>query len=162
MNVDHIFIETIGDNLSQLELAAVRTNHKGKVLTTHSSKFSFDDFEKRVLKPFSNQYVIISQSNRFKHVLTGQWFKDKTWLTISQLAWPLYYSDMISDTEFDTICKHFSIDDCPDDDIEGNCEALVRVYWALMKRYRTALIGEEAVRDFGGEALASVRKFIGI
>ncbi len=71
---------------------------------------------------------------------------------------------MIPDRELDTLSKHFGSPIALDLEgtMSGNCEALVRVYWAMMKRYRSALIGEEAVRDFGGEALAGIRKFIGI
>lgn len=99
----------------------------------------------------------------YKSLLGPTYFRGKTWLDISQLAWPLGYCDMISNRDLDTLCKHFGAVVAHDaaGTMSGNCEALVRVYWAMMQRYRTALIGEEAVRDFGGEALQGIRKFIG-
>jgi hypothetical protein len=181
MNLDHVFIE-LGlseDNIAAATvtgIAAVRTDRKGRVLAAYSESCSIRGLEEAdietvyanlscaLLTPYPTQYVVISQhGNAYRGILPPECFRGKSWLDIAQLAWPLGYCDMISNRDLDTLCKHFGIKIAHDAEgsMSGNCEALVRAYWAMMQRYRTALIGEEAVRDFGGEALAGVRKFIG-
>lgn len=181
MNLDHIFIELAlsEDNIeaaSVTGMAAVRTDRKGKVLAAYSESCSirglvdtdveglYGNLSSALLVPYPAQYVIIAQhANAYKGLLGPNRFRGKTWLDIAQLAWPLGYCDMISNRDLDTLCKHFELaPNVQDGTMSGNCEALVRVYWAMMKRYKTALIGEEAVRDYGGEALASLRKYIGL
>ncbi len=181
-SLDHLFL-ALGLSESNLEtaaitgIAAVRTDRKGTVLAAYSESCSvrglvdcdleavYGNMANALLKPFPAHYVIVAEhSNAYRTLLGPAYFKGKTWLDISQLAWPLGYSDMIPDRSLDTLTKHFGTPIAFDLEgtMSGNCEALVRVYWAMMKRYRSALIGEEAVRDFGGEALAGIRKFIGI
>ena len=182
MNLDHIFLEVgLSDENASLasvtSMAAVRTDRKGKVLAAYSEEVSIRGLEDApleklyqnlagsILGPYSSDYVVISQhSNIYKGLLQKNHFRGRPWLDIAQLAWPLGFCDMISNRDLDTLCKHFEVKAKSEEEgtISGNCEALVRVYWAMMKRYRAALIGEEAIRDFGGEALAGVRKFIGI
>jgi len=89
-------------------------------------------------------------------------FSRKPWLDILALAWPLCFLDMISDRSFDSLCKHFKVENTAVDTATGDCEALVRVYWALIKRYRTALGGEEILREIGGNPLENFRKIVGL
>lgn len=179
MSFDHVFIE-LGlseDNISAASvtgMAAVRTDRKGKVLAAYSEAcrirgldaVDIDHVYKQVketlLDPYPEGYVVVSQhAQAYKGILGPTCFRGKPWLDIAQLAWPLGFCNMIADRNMDTLCKHFGVKMVDMGTMSGNCEALVRVYWAMMKRYRTSLIGEEAVRDFGGEALASARKFLG-
>lgn len=174
MNLDHVFID-IGLSSTGIVtgLAAVRTDRKAKPLAAYSEGITegrgyndkldnaLENMFSVVLKPYPADYVIVSQhAGRYRSVIDA-YVQGRPWLDIAQLAWPLGFSDMIPNRDLDTLCKHFGMK--PDDGtISGNCESVVRVYWAMMKRYRTALIGEEAVRDFGGETLASLRKYIGV
>jgi hypothetical protein len=181
MNLDHVFIE-LGLSEDNPELAAVtgmavvRTDRKGKVLAAYSDTAKHDGpvapidrlYERvraEVLKPYPASYVVVSQhAATYKRILGDRCFPERPWVDIAQLAWPLGYCDMISARDLDTLSKHFAVSGGEygtDGTMTGNCEILVRVYWAMMQRYRTALLGEEAVRDIGGEALASLRKFVG-
>ncbi len=180
MNLDHVFIELglSDDNIAAASvtgMAAVRTDRKGKVLAAYSEACSIrglDDIDiesvygkvsDTLLKPYPEPYVVVAQNAQaYKGLLGGSCFRGRAWLDIAQLAWPLGYCDMIPDRSLGTLAKHFMCNVESDGTMSGNCETLVRVYWALMKRYRTALLGEEAIRDIGGETLAGIRKFIGI
>ncbi len=180
MNLDHVFIELglSDDNISAASvtgMAAVRTDRKGKVLAAYSEACSIrglDDIDietvyskvnDTLLKPYPEPYVVIAQhAQAYKGLLGASCFRGRAWLDIAQLAWPLGYCDMIPDRNLDTLAKHFMCNVEAGGTMSGNCETLVRVYWAMMKRYRTALLGEEAIRDIGGETLAGIRKFIGI
>jgi len=182
MNLDHVFVE-LGlseDNIeaaSVTGMAAVRTDRKGTILAAYSESCSirglveadmesvYGNLSATLLKPFPGQYVVVAQhASAYKTILGPTYFRGKTWLDIAQLAWPLGYCDMIPDRSLDTLCKHFGMPISPEAEgtMSGNCEALVRTYWAMMKRYRSALLGEEALRDFGGETLAGFRKIIGL
>jgi hypothetical protein len=182
MNLDHVFIELglSDDNIavaSVTGMAAVRTDRKGKVLAAYSDSVShstrpntkdgidrlYEGLSDALIKPYPAQYVVIAQhANAYKQAVGENCFRGKAWLDIAQLAWPLGYCDMISNRDLDTLCKHFSIAIDSEGTMSGNCEALVRVYWAMINRYRVALIGEEAIRDIGGESLAKVRKFFSL
>lgn len=184
MNLDHIFVELglsedtprgkTESDYSVTGIAAVRTDRKGKVLAAYSESCSirglvpndiesiYGNLSSALLLPYPAQYVIISQhAATYRGLLDPAYFRGKSWLDIAQLAWPLGYCDMISNRDLDTICKHFAIKIDSEGTMSGNCEALVRAYWAMMQRYRTALLSEEAIRDYGGEALAGLRKYIG-
>jgi DNA polymerase III alpha subunit (gram-positive type) len=89
-------------------------------------------------------------------------FAGRAWLDILAISWPLVYNDQISDRGFDSLCKHFQVENTAPNTATGDCEALVRVYWALMKRYKTALGGEEILREIGGGPLENFRKYIGL
>jgi len=89
-------------------------------------------------------------------------FAGRAWLDILALSYPLWYNDMISDRTFDSLCKHFKVENTSPNTATGDCEALVRVYWALMTRYKTALGGEEILREIGGSPLESFRKIVGL
>jgi len=89
-------------------------------------------------------------------------FGKRAWLDILILAWPLYHNDMISDRSFDSLCKHFKVENSAPNTAMGDCEALVRAYWALAKRYKTALGGEEILREVGGTPLEKFRTIVGL
>ena len=159
MNLDHVFLELSLEDGDVKGMAAVRTDRKGKVLAAVSGKV--DDIKEVIITPFTSKFVVVSQYAYLYRPFLLDDFKGKPWLDISQLSWPLGYCDMIPDRDFDTLCKHFGIEVDGPGTMTGNCEALARVYWALMKRYRTSLMGEELIRDVGGETLSKVRRFVG-
>jgi len=165
MNLDHVFIAVDSDGKRITSVSAVRTDRKGKVLAA-SDADSVVIAARTVIEPFSDTYLIISQYPTIKILSTDKTAKscglsDKEWLDIAQVAWPLAFSDMVGNCNLDTLCKHFGINYQDAGTTIGDCEAMVRVYWAMMTRYRTALIAEEGIRDYGGEALRGIRKFIG-
>ncbi len=179
-SLDHVFIEVglSDDNIAAANItgiAAVRTDRKGKVLASHCETCSIrglDDIDVDavyqkvndvLLRPYAESYVIVARNAQaYKGVLGPNYFRGRAWLDIAQLAWPLGHCDMIPDRNLDTLAKHFGCKYDEENTMTGNCETLCRVYWEMMKRYRAALLGEEAVRDIGGEALAGIRKFFGV
>lgn len=181
MNLDHVFLELAlsDENIaiaSVTGLAAVRTDRKGKVLAAYSESCEirgldsididavYQKVDSILLRPYAEPYVVIAQhAQAYKGSLGLSVFRGRTWLDIAQLAWPLGYCDMIPDRNLDTLAKHFGVYvKETSGTLSGDCESLCRVYWAMMKRYRMSLLGEEAIRDFGGEALAGIRKYIGL
>ena len=181
MNLDHVFLELAlsEENIAAASvtgLAACRTDRKGKVLAAYSETCSirgldsidieavYEKVNGVLLRPYPEPYVIVAQhAQAYKGLLGPSIFRGRAWLDIAQLAWPLGYCDMIPDRNLDTLAKHFGVfvEDTAGT-MSGNCESLCRVYWAMMKRYRTSLLGEEAIRDFGGETLAGLRRYIGL
>lgn len=181
MNLDHVFLELAlsDENIaiaSVTGLAAVRTDRKGKVSAAYSETCAirgldsidieavYQKVDSILLRPYPEPYVIIAQhAQAYKGLLGPSVFRGRAWLDIAQLAWPLGYCDMIPDRNLDTLAKHFGLRvKETEGTLSGNCESLCRVYWAMMNRYRTSLLGEEALRDFGGEALAEFRKYLGL
>jgi hypothetical protein len=170
-----------------LALAVVRTDYKGKVLKAFSETISTsDEFDERrfktvigrmqeliLAKTFEMSYIVVAYGGDDRRFLRSSWeriahdeaevFPRRAWLDVQQLAWPLIFNDMMSDRTLDSLCVQFGIsrDASTVDTAMGDCEALVRIYWAMMTRYRGALKGEEMVRQAGGETLAKVRKVVG-
>jgi len=191
MNLDHIFIDLAVSDPDPakgeiLAIAAVRTDRKGKVLAAFSDKTSRDDDEYSdadfkaaikgmedviLAKSFETSYIVVAHFAEIDRLflkmacdrISHKPFPKRAWLDTAQLAWPLVYNDMISERTLDSLCVHFDIERKADmiDTATGDCEALVRVYWAMMSRYKTALAGEEMVRSVGGETLIKARKMLG-
>lgn len=127
-----------------------------------------------LLIPFDGSYVVVAthadvDRRFFKEAWKthncngpgGSPFQHRAWIDPLQLAWPMFYNDMMPDRSFDSLCKHFGVNNSAPDTATGDCAALVEVYWAMMNRYKGALIGEEVIREVGGNALAHVRRFFG-
>ena len=80
-------------------------------------------------------------------------------IDILQLAWPLCYNKTLNDGSFECLCHHFEVPNKDPGSTMGDCEALVRCYWKLMNRYKTALYGEGLVREIGGKGYESLVSF---
>lgn len=191
MNLDHIFIDlAVTDPNPEkgkiIALAAVRTDKRGNVLAAFSDetstggeysealfKKSIAAMESAILaKRFEMSYIVVAHfaevdrrflTSAYEAASLGIPFPKRAWLDTAQMAWPLVYNDMIAERTLDSLCVHFGIERKAEtyDTAMGDCEALVRVYWAMMARYRGALQGEELVRNVGGETLAKARKMFG-
>lgn len=163
MNKDHIFIEVDYHNGKLDSVACVRTDRKGKVLQTFEDRISGDwskDGITRCLKeaivlPFQDESIVVTSllSNR---LVVSPVLQDVRWLAIEQVAWPLEFCDMIGDVSLKGLSKSFGFEDSRT--VTDRCSLLVRVYWTMMRRYKTALLVEEVGRDLGGETLATVRR----
>lgn len=125
-----------------------------------------------MLLPFDGTYVVVaSHADTDRSFLRQAWkthqasgpalFSARAWIDPLQVAWPMFYNDMMPDRSFDSLCKHFGVRNSAPDTATGDCAALVEVYWNMMNRYKGALIGEEVIREVGGNALAHVRRFFG-
>ncbi len=176
MNQDHIFIDVASDQDGISGIAMVRTDRKGKVLCAFSDNVDdtspiskvVEAMRTSILKPeLGNTYVIVAHfAEADKQVLKdagqGDLFRGRAWLDTSQIAWPFVYNDLAGERTLDALCAYFEIKNTAPDTATGDCEALVRLYWEMMKRYKTAILGEEAIRDYGGETLKRLRSVIGI
>ena len=88
-------------------------------------------------------------------------FSGRAWVDVAQLAWPLTFNHMIKSRSLEALSAHFGVTLEPNQSSADNCTALLNVYNHMMRRYSTALAGEEAVREFGGETLQNIRNMIG-
>jgi len=189
MNQDHVFVDLAVTHAKPEDgeivgIAVVRTDKKGKVLAAFSERVAsaesptfgdpdFDtvirDMKRSILNDtFDSSYIVIAAHADTDRAYLREYTDDKPevfprrgWLDILALSWPLCYNDMISDRSFESLCRHFKVENTAPNTATGNCEALVRVYWAMMKRYKTALGGEEILREIGGTPLENVRKLVG-
>ena len=134
-----------------------------------------EDLQVTLITPFDPTYVAVAThaevDRSFLREASGnRAFKrsdiskllTRSWLDPLQLAWPMVYNDMITDRSFVSLCKHFKVENSAPDTATGDVAALVEVYWAMMSRYRGALLGEEVARELGGKALATVRRWTGL
>lgn len=92
---------------------------------------------------------------------TDAFFTFHGWIDLMQLSWPLAYHDMIGDRTLDSLCASFGFTVPKRPSVDDECRALVKAYWALMARYKAALVGEEVVRQVGGKPLQTFRKILG-
>ncbi len=185
MNLDHVFVDVAMTEAKATAeataIAVVRTDHRGTVLGGFSEKIGEGgrDFgivanaiKAELLDPYPESYIVVAHHAQLdRDVLTRahklakrgpELFKGRAWLDTVQLAWPFAYHDLVSSRDLDTICKAFGVINTAPDTAMGDCEALVRVYWAMMRRLDTALTGEEAVRNVIGEPIAKLRSIIGL
>ncbi len=191
MNLDHVFVDVaMTEAKADAEvtaIAVVRTDHRGNVLGAFSEKINCatrrekedrdygvvaNAIKAELLDPYPDSYIVVAHHAQLdRDVLARahrlakrgpELFKGRAWLDTVQLAWPFAYHDLVSSRDLDTICKAFGITNTAPGTAMGDCEALVRVYWAMMRRLDTALTGEEAVRNMIGEPIAKLRSIIGI
>jgi hypothetical protein len=181
MNQDHVFVKIEVVNGKADGLAVARVDRKGNPICSFSDCVSVgEDFgtliermKKEILdKRYSTEYVVVAHYSEIerahlkKHYVSkkaDEVFNGRMWLSVSQLAWPLVDAQMIPTIAFDVVCLYFGADRVNGTglNVEKDCTALVRVFFELMGRYRSALIVDETVRDFGGQTLESIRKVIG-
>lgn len=77
----------------------------------------------------------------------------RAWLDMNQIVWPLAYCDMVSSRDLASVASVFGLTNTAPDTCTGDCELLVRTYWAMMRRYRLAMVGEQTAREAIGETL---------
>lgn len=111
------------------------------------------------------QFIMVAYGNHDRDFLKKAWkeageteeiFGDRrAWLDMSQLVWPLAYCDMVSSRDLASVASCFGFTNEQPDTCTGDVELLMRTYWAMMKRFRLALAGEEAVRSAVGDPLSN-------
>jgi DNA polymerase III epsilon subunit-like protein len=180
-NQDHVFVKIEVVDRKADSLAVVRVDRKGKPVCSFSDCVSVgEDFGQLISRMkreilderYSSEYVVVAHypeiergylSREYKSKKTDEVFNGRMWLSVSQLVWPMVDAQMVPSVSFDVVCTYFGIDRTIGAGLnaEKDCTALVRVFFELMSRYRSALIVDETVRDFGGTTLESIRKVIG-
>ncbi len=112
---------------------------------------------------FDDKFVIVAHGNLDRAFLRKAWqkagekgevFGARLWLDAAQVAWPLAYSDQVSSSDLTSLASTFGFTNSAPDTCTGDCELLMKTYWAMMRRYRLALVGEGAVRDVVGEGVS--------
>jgi hypothetical protein len=183
-NQDHVFVK-IGMVRGKADsIAVARTDRKGTPLCSYTGAVSMsDDFatlvsqmKREILLGQSKEYVVVAHYPEVERTILAkeehqggrlEVFDGRVWISTSQLVWPMVDCQMIPSTSFDSVRAYFGIAineerTDPAATCEEECTALARIYFELMRRYRSALLVEEGVRDFGGPTLDKFRKMIGL
>jgi len=175
--MDHIFITIIGDKGKITEIAGVRTNGDiGEIkkrsvknaYTASNDEFTFQQmakgFKENLIKE-DNKYIVVTHDVYVTRTLLANekedLFPGRTWVDIAQLAWPLVFNRTIPNRTLELIAKHFGVTVELSKGAAETCTALLKIYGRLMQRYSTALSGEEAIREMGGETLENIRRLVG-
>ncbi len=164
MSLDHLFIDVAVTGTHPSAIAAVRTNHKGVTQAAFASSITernldtvLADLDRVVLQPYTSHYALVVQNQKtYSHVAFA--FNAKAMLDLVQLAWPMGLAGLVPARDLDTLAKHFGVT-YDADSASDTAVAISEVYWRMMRRYKTVLIGEEVIREFGGERLAGIRSF---
>ncbi len=181
MMLDHIFVSVSASDtnprIGKVEnLAAIRTDRNGRQLQAYCSKLGdgwgtdfLRYFKKAMIEPFDSKYIVVTHNAYFVRSIIGtigenseetNIFPGRAWLDLAALAWPMAVTGMISSTSLDCLTKHFGLDGEENTTTVGDCCLTMKIYWAMMQRYKTAIAAEEMVRNAGGDTLASVRKWL--
>ena len=181
---DHVFIKIGLAGKKADSLAVARTDRRGQPIAAFSECVLIDEpFSdliermKAVITPprFSKEYVVVAhhaeverahlQKEHAPHASRSESevFPGRLWLSLSQIVWPMVEAQMLASTNFDTVCSYFGVvrDGKANSDTEADCTALVRIYFEMMRRYKTSLIAEEGIRDFAGPTVDKFRKLVG-
>lgn len=170
------------------ELAAVRVKGFGPYKKTDIEKAyhgvaseqsvgvsSLLDAVKTQVLPPAGPYILVSYSEITRALIRLEYDRLKldnplatrAWTDIYQLVWPLLATNQIQARSIAALSKHFGVTYeakkgySDDGDSADTCTALIQIYGALMRRYRTALAGESVLRDIGGESLEGLRNMMG-
>ncbi len=116
-----------------------------------------------LVSQFDPKYVVVTHHVDLVRPFLKDMFVGRAWIDTAQLAWPMIANGQLSGRDLETLAKHFKVSHEESGvSAVGDCATVMLVYWALMARYKTALTGEELLRNAGGDTLASVRKWFRI
>lgn len=178
--MDHLFIcinsDSKVENIS--EISAIRTDGKighinqKSIIDTFTSRVNINNVDnvilslKDKLSATDEKFIVVSFncevirqliSLQCKHEL----YSKRVWIDVRQIAWPLVLSGLVNDRTIKTLCKYLKIETKENPDSADDCTLIMQIYCRLMQRYKTSLIGEETIREVGGETLESLRKLVG-
>ncbi len=134
-------------------------------------KTAYENLCTRILAPcFDRSFILVAHHAEVDKAFLAkaaksagiEVFPKRAWIDTLQLVWPFAYHDLITSRDFDSICRHFGVQNAAPDTAMGDCEALSRLYWIMMGRFEYALKGEAAVRDVVGEPISAIRNLIGL
>lgn len=188
MAQEYVFIHTsykgVGEKAEIKEIAALRTNDKGEILCSRSevlidpvnnagvvsfSQASRNIRETMLDQKYSSTPAIVVFHEIHKAMIRAAekdadvpLFDSLVWVQVSQLVWPFFCFGLIKDRSLKGLvetCKlvGYSGSGSPSED----ASFLSRIYFSLMRRYRTALKAEEIASELGGDKFNALRDLFG-
>lgn len=177
--MDHIFVDAkMRDNI--FDISMIRTDRKGAIRTSYSDKVTstlpfpvvVNSIKNVILaNQYSTQFVVVAHFAEIDRALlrketdamgTTELFHRRAWIDTSQMAWPLTYSGLLSERSLDAVSKHFEVVNEAPNTSQGDVHTVMRLYWEMMRRYKTALTAEDAIRTVAGPKFESLRKMVGL
>lgn len=173
--MDHLFIEFLTDGDEISDVAAIRTKNDRDVRGTFSEKIltkSFADgvslpaaitaLKEKLLPPaWPASLVLVShKSTPLVQTHVSPLFSDYGHVFLNQIGWPLVWARIAPSLDLEALATANGVKPESLDSASGRAFTTMMVYWAMMKRYKTALTAEEAMTAFGGKALEEVRRLM--
>jgi len=160
MNQDYVFVSLKDDKVSVL-----RTTFRGKVMAETRGDWPYiaKGIQSNILVPFDPRCIVVGyRTDLVKPAMTAEGlFVHRAWIDLAQLMWPLAWSNLIEGKRtLDELCRYLNLD-CNTSNADGEVRTIGSCFELLMRRYRTALVGENAMTDIGGETLESLRHYVG-
>lgn len=179
--MNHIFIYALPTSQEKdariLEIAAARVSGFGPYRKTHIQvAYSDTNSNPDMMKTFysriftSEPFVLVSFQKEITRALLRieneklgleDKFSGRSWLDVSDLAWPLVVSGQLKSRTLEALSTHFGVMLGTNPDSGDVVTTLLSVYGGMMRRYNTALKGESMLREVGGETLQNVRDMLG-
>ena len=134
-----------------------------------SLSMALHGLNKTLLDGRSDKYVVVAHFAEFdKHFLTSDCvrnslplpFPKRAWIDTGQIIWPLAFVGAIKSRSLESICAHLGIVNESPHTAPGDCLALCKMYWAIMRRYSVALAASEAAHNKWGGVTEIVEKWL--
>lgn len=171
--MDHVFI-MIGATSMRIEKAVItaidilRTDDKGNQIIAmhHECKGleNFNDVIDSIETILDGDFVVISYFGfQFYKPLLENYcdvagFKSKLikqpWISLEQIAWPLYFDGNLKDRSIEQLGKYLGII------ANDKLWLLHQCYWTLMRRLTTGIFLETKAREKGGRFFETAQQFI--
>ena len=173
--MDHLFIECLLDGEEVSDIAAVRATADKTVRATYSEKIltrSFADgvpldtalaaMKAKLCPPtFPSTFVLVSHKASPPLIkAVPNVFAECGWVYLNQMAWPLVWAQVVSAVNLEELAKAHKVGVEALESATGRVTATMNVYFAMMRRYKTALQVEETMTHLGGQALKSARDLL--
>jgi hypothetical protein len=91
----------------------------------------------------------------------AEFFAGRAWACTSHMAWPLVYAGIVPSRSLEAVAKYFGVVNKAPNTTQGNVVACLETYWAMMRRYRTALTAENFIDTMGGDTVKHFRSMFG-
>lgn len=174
--MDHLFIECLLDGEEISDIAAVRATADRTIRGTFSEKILTRGFAdgveldtalkamKAKLCPpaYPSTFVLVSHKANPVVIKAVQpdIFVDCGWVYLNQIAWPMVWAQVVGAVNLEELAMALKIKTEALDSATGRVAGTMNVYFALMKKYKTALQVEETMTHLGGQALKSARELL--
>ena len=175
---DHIFFDIKADdpnpkNATITEMAAIRTDGDGNVVSAFNEEFTKDTYfdvalqglRSVVLEKRSEKVVIVSHFGEYSRTLllsacksAGLFdpFDGRVWIDTAQLCWPLVFSEVIPNRDLRSMAKYYGVGTNGIDTAKGDADITRECYWFMMDRFRIAQRVEGGIRRVGNSFMGRV------